>query len=155
MKELKRIIVYGIGFLGKAYVDKCISCGISEKNIQITDSNKQLWGKKYQNIEITNPDKVFSNEYDMVVISVGKRYQREVLWQLEEHYNVPVEKILYSSNQIILPEGNSCYVSNMQLIDIPDNIFGNKKYYGIWYELYKVALRGMNLGMGGGYRIQW
>lgn len=36
----------------------------------------------------------------------------------------------------------------MMLIDMGENIFGCEQYFNMWYDLYKKALMGMNVGMG-------
>lgn len=44
MKAKDVMVVYGIGECGKAYVDRCVSCGLAKDNIKIVDSNENLWG---------------------------------------------------------------------------------------------------------------
>lgn len=38
---MRKVVIYGIGEVGKQYVDNCISQGLS--NFHLVDSNSALW----------------------------------------------------------------------------------------------------------------
>lgn len=125
---MMQIIIYGIGKIGKKYVDRCLDCGI--KNIKIVDSDEKLWGGIYRNIEILSPDDAFEMEYDMVIISAACRYRKEILEKLENIYKVPHEKIAYSTETLV-SDGNEIYnIGDMELNEkIPLGIITVKELY--------------------------
>lgn len=106
-------------------------------------------GGVYQGIEIQDPQKVFCEKYDLVVVSVGEKYKKQILEQLRDIYKVPDEKIIFSTGTLVLPKGEVHDAGNVILLDMRENIFGSEQYSNMWYELYKKALLGMNIGMGG------
>ena len=76
---MKNIVIYGAGKLGKAYVDRLLACGMQRETLRLVDTNSVLWGEKYQNIEIQNPQIVFRESYELVVVSVSDRYREQIL----------------------------------------------------------------------------
>ncbi len=143
------MIIYGVGKLGRQYVDKCLSCGMERDNIKLVDSNKELWGKWYQNIEIQNPEEVFKEQCDVVVISAGDKYRKEIAEYVINYYHVPEEKIAYHTQTVIIPKSRTFDIGSIMLVDIGKSAFGKKQHYSMWNELYKTALDGMNIGSGG------
>lgn len=125
------MIIYGIGKLGQNYVDKCLSCGMERHNIKIIDSKKELWGKKYKDIEIQNPEEVFKEQYDLIVISTGDKYRQEIEEYLINYYRVPKEKIMYYKQTVIMPKIKIHDAGNIMLADTGKNVFGKKQYYGM------------------------
>lgn len=108
-----------------------------------------VWGGvEYQGIEIQDPKRVFCEEYDLVVVSVGEKYRKQILEQLRDIYNVPDDKITFSTRTLALPKRTIYDVGNVMLLDMGENIFGSEQYFNMWYELYKKSLSGMNIGMG-------
>lgn len=50
---MKQINIYGIGKVGKKYIDDCFAKGISD--LTLVDSNNKLWGSQYKGLTIHNP----------------------------------------------------------------------------------------------------
>lgn len=146
---MKNIVIYGAGKLGKAYVDRLLACGMQRETLRLVDTNSVLWGEKYQNIEIQNPQIVFRESYELVVVSVSDRYREQILQQLKEVYIVPEEKITFPMRTMMLPKSEMYDIDSLTLINMRENVFGREVFWGVWYQLYKTALQGMNIGTGG------
>lgn len=110
---MKNIIIYGIGRYGKYYVDKCISCSI--KNITLTDSNSKLWGEKYQGFVIQNPDVVFAQNFDSVIISVSDKYKMDLYRHIKNNYNIADKKITYYDETVVLDKNEIYNMGNIEL----------------------------------------
>ena len=110
---MKRIVLFGMGKIGKEYIDECIAKGITD--LKLVDSEKALWGSSYQGIEINNPADIIWNEYAHVVITAGDKYRLEILNNLLNIYKVPREKIVFWRETMILSEKESYNLGNMFL----------------------------------------
>ncbi len=109
---MDKIVVYGIGKIGKGFVDKCIDSGI--KDIRITDSNRELWGQKYRNIIIQEPQSAFLIKYDQVIIAMGEKNRQEVTDKLVRLLGVPDSKIAYYKDFVVLTQNAVCNLGDMQ-----------------------------------------
>jgi len=150
MENINELVIYGAGKLGKAYIDKCLSCGLTRDQLCCTDSNRLLWGKNYRGLEIQNPDIVLTDTVDMVVIAVGYKYKEEVMQQLKDQYHIADNRITYHTETLLLPKCEMFWAKNVFFANINENMFERPQYYDMWYELYKTALKRMNIGTGGG-----
>ncbi len=111
-----KTIIYGIGRIGKKYIDQCILSGVAD--LKLVDSNNILWGTEYRGLKICNPDTVMWQEYELVVISVGdigSKYSEEILNKLIDTYKVPREKIADWRETMVLSEKESYNLGNMEL----------------------------------------
>lgn len=151
MNSIKNLIIYGCGKCGKSYTDKCIANGVEKSKILLTDSDSRLWGTRYRDLEIHSPDEVFENGVDIVVVAVGGKFKEELRSQLIEKYHIADKKIVLHTKTLMIPSCNIYDMDNIFLMDIDEDTYGMPQYYDMWYELYKMALKGMNVGAGGGY----
>lgn len=126
-----------------------MACGIEKKKLQLTDSDSGLWGENYKGIEIQTPDSILTHEVDTVVIPVSDKYKKEVAQRLKDRYHITDEKIIFSTNTLMI-QGGIYDMGNVFLIDA--DMCGTEENYDMWYELYKLSMKGMNIGVGG-YRI--
>ena len=76
---MRKIAIYGIGQIGKKYVDKFVAQGISK--MTLTDSNSVLWGTEYDGMQILNPDEIAWLEYALVIVTVSDKYKAEICKQ--------------------------------------------------------------------------
>lgn len=151
MKNVENLVIYGCGKCGRAYVDKCLAVGMEKSIILLTDSDSRLWGTRYGDLEIHSPDEVFANGIGIVVVAVGGKYKEELRRQLIEKYHIPEEKIIFQARTLMLPRCDTYGIDSIFLMDADEDVYGMTQYYDMWYELYKTALKGMNVGVGGGY----
>lgn len=151
MLNVKKLVIYGAGKIGKAYIDKCISCGLNQIELCFIDSDSRLWGESYKGVEIQPPDIALMDDVDMVVIAVSSKYRGEINQQLKDKYHLADSRITYCTETLMLPKCKMYEVKNAFFMNIDENMFGMPQYYDMWYELYKMALKGMNVGAGGGY----
>lgn len=128
---MKNLIVYGAGKQGKVYVDRLLTCGMQREKLRLVDSNSVLWGEKYQNIEIQNPQIVFEESYDLVVVSVSDRFSEQILQQLKEVFNVPEEKITFPMRTMMLPKSEMYDIDSLTLINMRENVFGREVFWGV------------------------
>lgn len=149
MKNIRKLVIYGAGKIGKAYIDKCISFGLNQIQLCVIDSDSCLWGESYRGVEIQNPDAALTDNVDMVVIAVGSKYRTEIRQQLKERYHIADGRITYCTETLVLPKCEIYDVRNALSLHIDENMFGVLQYYDMWYEVYKTALKGMNIGTGG------
>ncbi len=105
MKHIDNMVVYGMGKVGRNYVDRCLAYGIEKTKLRLTDSDKGLWGKYYKEIEIQNPDSMLIDENDTVVIAVSEKYKQEIAKMLKDKYYITDEKIIFSSNIFLIRGG--------------------------------------------------
>ena len=133
---MKNIVIYGAGKLGKAYVDRLLACGMQRETLRLVDTNSVLWGEKYQNIEIQNPQIVFRESYELVVVSVSDRYREQILQQLKEVYIVPEEKITFPMRTMMLPKSEMYDIDSLTLINMRENVFGREVFWGVWYQYW-------------------
>lgn len=99
---MKKKIIYGIGKIGRDYIEKCITQGIV--GLKLVDSNSQLWGSQYKGLTIHNPQNILWQEYELIVITAGHKCRCEIFEQLTTVYKIPKEKIVYWDETIILSE---------------------------------------------------
>ncbi len=149
MESIEKVVIYGAGKIGKSYVDKCLSCGLEKTKLFITDSNSSLWGKYYKGLEIKSSDNVLTDDVDMVVISAGNKYKEEIAQKIKDKYHIQNSKIAYYNETLILPGGGVHKIDNMYFMNMNVGMLGIQQYYDMWYELYKMSLKGMNIGTGG------
>lgn len=113
---MEKAVIYGIGRIGKRYIDQCILCGVV--GLKLVDSDSSLWGTEYKGMEICNPETVSWQEYRLVVIAVGdigSKYSQEILNRLINTYQVPREKIADWRETMVLSEKESYNLGNMEL----------------------------------------
>lgn len=108
---MDKVIVYGIGKVGKKYVDDCIDLGV--KGLVLTDSNSGLWGTEYRGIRINNPAEIRWDEYDIVITAVNDKNRQEIYKQLVMVYNVPKDKIVSYIETIVLPDQEIYNIGDM------------------------------------------
>lgn len=80
---MKKFIIYGIGKMGRAYVDYCMERGA--KDLKLTDSNSALWGTEYRGIKISNPSDILWEEYDFVITPVNDEHREEIFHCLKKN----------------------------------------------------------------------
>lgn len=107
------IIVFGIGKIGKKYVEKCISSGI--KNIRLSDFDDRLWGNDFCGIKIQCPDEALEEKAELIIISTGGQYYQEIKKQLIQKYNVNETDIVHYSEAIILSKDEQYNLGNLKL----------------------------------------
>lgn len=122
---MKKFIIYGIGKMGRAYIDYCMERGA--RDLELADSNSALWGTEYRGIKISNPSDILWEEYDFVITPVNDEHREEIFHCLKTIYKVPEEKILSYRETIVLSESEIYNVGNM-LFD--DTIEFGKIYTG-------------------------
>ena len=110
---MERVIIYGIGIIGKEYVDYCIEQGVKE--LKLVDSNSSLWGTEYRGIKICNPTEIKWDEYDLVVTAVNDKNREKIYEQLVTVYKVLKEKIVSHRETIVL--------SDKEIYNIGDMVF--------------------------------
>ena len=126
-----KTVIYGIGRIGKKYIDQCMLCEITD--LKLVDSNADLWGTEYRGMKICDPESVMWQEYELIVISVGdigSKYSKEILDRLVNAYKVPREKIADWRETIVLSGKESYNLGNMVLSKEIDRgiIFTGKKF---------------------------
>jgi len=101
---MREIIIYGVGEIGRNYIDDCMESGV--KGLRLVDSNSSLWGTEYREIIICNPADIMWKDFGLVVITVSENYGKdiEILNELKTVYNVPEEKIALWRETMILSE---------------------------------------------------
>ena len=62
---MKKILIYGIGKIGREYLDDCVGQGVT--GLDLADANSRLWGTEYQGMEISNPAEILWDRYDLIV----------------------------------------------------------------------------------------
>ena len=90
---MSKILFYGLEGYGQIYADHCLYAGVD-----ITDPNRKYWGATLslgdKHTTIRNPNNIFWDQYDMVVITGdSKEYFEETANHLTSVYKVPREKI--------------------------------------------------------------
>ncbi|MCI8550030.1 MAG: hypothetical protein HFI68_05460 [Lachnospiraceae bacterium] len=99
---MKKILIYGIGKIGREYLDDCVGQGVT--GLDLADANSRLWGTEYQGMEISNPAEILWDRYDLIVTSVSDEIQMEVVDYLVTEYQVPREKIVSHRETVIFSE---------------------------------------------------
>lgn len=117
---MDKAIVYGIGKIGKSYVDHCVDQGV--KGLVLTDSNSSLWSTEYRGMKINNPAEILWNEYDIIVIAVNEKIRHEIIERLEKIYNVSKDKIVSYLETIVL--------SNKEIYNIGNMVFDKSIEFG-------------------------
>ncbi len=115
---MRKIVVYGIGKIGKKYIDVCIENEVG--GLILVDSNDDLWDTDYRGIRICNPQSVDWQKQDLAVITVGDKYREEIFNQLLFCYMMPKEKIVFWRETLILSEKETYNLGNM-ILDEPIN----------------------------------
>ena len=111
----KDTIIFGIGKYGKEYVKRCVDSNV--RNIRIIDSDEKLWGNTYMGIAIENPEVVLADEVELVVVAVSDIYEQEIFWQLTERYKIPMEKIKYYRETVVLGKDEVYNLGNMSFCE--------------------------------------
>lgn len=99
---MEKVIIFGIGKIGKKYVDYCIEQGVKE--LELVDSNNGLWGTEYRGRKISSPAEISWQEYDLVVTAVNDANRAEIIDQLVTVHRVPKEKIVSWRETIVLSD---------------------------------------------------
>lgn len=115
---MRKIIIYGIGKIGKRYVEQCMEQGV--KDIELVDSNSSLWGTNFLGRRIWNPDEILWKECALVVVSAGNTFSKEILERLTKRYGVPEEKIVSYLDSVILRKGEIYNWGSMKFKEEPD-----------------------------------
>lgn len=115
---MRKIIIYGIGKIGKSYIEQCIEQGV--KGMELVDSDNSLWGTQFYGMKIWNPDEILWQEYALVVISAGAKYHNQIYERLMKKYGVPAEKIVSYLDSVILKKGQIYNWGNMKFREEPD-----------------------------------
>ena len=116
---MRKIIIYGIGKIGKSYVEQCMAQGV--KDIELVDSNSSLWGTNFLGQRIWNPDEILWRECTLVVVSAGDSFSKEIVERLTKRYGVPEEKIVSYLDSVILRKGEIYNWGGMSLIQRPSH----------------------------------
>lgn len=109
---MRKIIIYGIGKIGRSYIEQCMEKGV--KGIELVDGGRNLWGTEVCGMEIQNPDKILWEKYALVVIAANNQHNSEIMDRLINVYKVPKEKIISYLDAVILQRGESYNWGNME-----------------------------------------
>ena len=84
----KKIIIWGMGYLGKSYYEKLLEIGFKEEHILLCDSYPQKCGENYKNHAIITPDelkkKMQYDDYALFIASLSLEIQDEILNQIDD-----------------------------------------------------------------------
>lgn len=53
---MRNIVIYGIGKIGRRYVDQCVECQLS--GLKLVDSSNDMWGEQYNGMRIYSPREI-------------------------------------------------------------------------------------------------
>lgn len=128
---MKKLLIFGIGKIGKMYVEKCLSSGV--KNIKLSDSDDRLWGTDFCGIKIQPPEEALAVEPDLIIISTTEQKFQEIKDQLVHNYNIGNTEIVHWSEAIILSKDEVYNLGNLRLKDNPveSTIVTGKEFYGL------------------------
>lgn len=110
---MNHFIIFGMGKIGKAYVEECIAYGI--KNIILSDFNPNLWGTSCCGFEIQSPDAAMAGAHGLIIISTGEQYFGEIRKKLTGTYNVADSAIVPYSETVKLSKDEIYNLGNLQL----------------------------------------
>ena len=109
---MRKVVIYGIGKLGKSFVEHCIQQGV--QGMELADSDSNLWGTEVYGMEIKNPNKILWERYELVVIGAGTQHSGEIWDRLINLYKVPEDKIVSYLDAVILQKGECYNWGNME-----------------------------------------
>lgn len=130
-------LIYGAGNAGGYYAGRCKEAKITE--IEVTDSNPQLWGNSLAGYRILPPDEAFGKSYKYIIIAAESEnyhkileqicshvkgtpivsYGRTVVWDNEYQYDMGnIELTEYLENDIYLLEEFVSHVNQEKLNDL-------------------------------------
>ncbi|MCI9489913.1 MAG: class I SAM-dependent methyltransferase [Dorea sp.] len=109
---MRKIVIYGIGKIGRSYIERCVGMGV--KGLELVDGDNSLWGTEVYGMKIQNPDKILWEKYSLVVVAAGNQHSSEILDRLMNVYKVSEEKIISCSDAVILQKGEIYNWGNME-----------------------------------------
>lgn len=115
---MRKIILYGIGKIGQAYIDRCEAQGV--EGLELVDSDCSLWETEFRGMKICSPDDILWQEYALVVITAGIQNRSEIFTQLTVKYKVPEDKIISYEDAVILRKEECYNWGNMKFNEEPD-----------------------------------
>lgn len=104
-------LIYGAGKKGNEFTDQCREKCILE--IELTDSNPQLWGKQINGYKVLNPNKINYTEVELVIISTGYEDYKDIKKYLKS--KICEEKIAYYENVLLFSPSDILNLGNIKL----------------------------------------
>lgn len=114
---MRKIIIYGIGKIGRAYIERCAAQGV--EGLELVDSDSSLWKTEFCGMKICSPDEILWHEYALVVIAAGIQHRGEIFTQLVAKYKVPQDKIVSYVDAVILRKDECYNWGNMKFNEQP------------------------------------
>ncbi|MCI8464438.1 MAG: class I SAM-dependent methyltransferase [Lachnospiraceae bacterium] len=112
---MKKVLIYGIGKIGRGYIDDCLMQGVT--GLTLADSARHLWGTEYRGIKIENPAEISWEDYDVIVIPANDENQLEIAERLATEYGVTEEKIVSYRETIVLSKKEVYNIGKMVFDD--------------------------------------
>lgn len=78
LKADVRMVIYGNGKMGKNLFGLLESMGRKEKLDCICDANEELWGTRYNGVQIISPTEAVREKRDCHFLTVGKYVKEQV-----------------------------------------------------------------------------
>lgn len=103
-------IIYGIGTIGKEYVDSLMRKEIN--NFILVDSQENLWGKTYRNLEIHSPQTISEINAEQIIVSTSWDKYLEIKNFLKHEYMLDEEQIEWFANVLYMKDKNTEMAEN-------------------------------------------
>lgn len=137
---MKKIILFGAGFIGKLQIQKSY---IRKDVVAVTDNNQSLWGTVFYDKPVISPSEIKNINYDYIIICV---YEENIADEIKEQLislGISADKILhfsYIENIIVcgnIKDRNQITIFNYErneniiaYVDPEPSLWGTN-YYGI------------------------
>lgn len=89
---MKKIIIFGLGEMGKKLTDECLKYEVGAKIIAIADNKAEI--VQYNGIPVISPSEIEKFSYDEIWICTV--YFKEIMQQLSDNYGVEREKMHFT-----------------------------------------------------------
>lgn len=143
-------IVYGLGEIGKAWIEKVSSAGKYE--LALTDSDVDKWGKSFLEYTIQAPEIVLKYDYDKIIITVGNKYFIQIKELLIKEYHVEENKI-FSYRDILIVGQNYSSINLGDLAFSEDKLITEKELREGWKNLNSLEDFFFNRKHSGLYKV--
>lgn len=100
----KKIVMFGLGNIGRSIMDTYGTCDTDFEIIAITDNHADL--KEYAHVKVITPDKI--NDYKYDEIWIASIYHREIKKQLVDELHIAPSRIHYVEYPMIFLERVIC-----------------------------------------------
>jgi len=119
--SIMKLVVWGTGYIATEFIYRK-SYHINDEIVCFVDNNKNMWGKKFANIDVISPNKLEEIDFDRLIICTID-YSDEIKEQLENEINISDRKIITFSeleeeikSEFIVKYGNSQDVEMQQTL---------------------------------------